>query len=163
MNEKKSNYFIEKLIAIIFLVGLVAILAGIVLTFIPNSFVLRLFDGERFLGICSLLGICFAYLLIGGMLINKIIVKNLFKISRELVAVVKVVSKESDSKSYSLRGIRLRGDATFYIAFEFSNGERKNFIVDIEKFNTILKDDFGTLTYKEHGKYLFFVDFKRQF
>ena len=50
----------------------------------------------------------------------------------------------------------------FYVAFELPDGDRKNFKVDSDTYATVEKGDTGMLTYKEGGKYRFFVRFKRQ-
>lgn len=49
----------------------------------------------------------------------------------------------------------------FSISFEFSDGTRKNFNVNIEDFNLIFEKDEGLLTYKEINDQLIFIRFQR--
>jgi hypothetical protein len=49
----------------------------------------------------------------------------------------------------------------YYVAFQFSDGSRKNFNVDVNTFNTIAENDSGTLTYRQSGDSLFFVAYTR--
>jgi hypothetical protein len=49
----------------------------------------------------------------------------------------------------------------FFITFELNDGRRMNFSVDAGQFNLIIENDTGTLTYKEQGNLLLFIDFRR--
>ena len=40
----------------------------------------------------------------------------------------------------------------YYISFEFSDGTRENFMVDVNQYNNILENEIGTLTYTELEK-----------
>ncbi|MCL2013865.1 MAG: DUF2500 domain-containing protein [Oscillospiraceae bacterium] len=65
---------------------------------------------------------------------------------------VKVVAKSLDINS---------GFASHYISFEFFDGIRKNFRVDVNEYNKIIENETGTLTYKEIMNRLIFINFQR--
>ncbi len=69
----------------------------------------------------------------------------------------KVVSKASQ-----VVGDRFYTKTIYFVSFEFPQGERKNFPVNINQFNTLAENDNGILTFKENGNYLLFVNFHRQ-
>ena len=71
------------------------------------------------------------------------------------VSVIAKTTKTAGSQ-YGVRTI-------YYISFSFPDGARKNFVVDVDTFNTLQENDIGMLTYKEYGKHLFFLDFEHQF
>ncbi|MDR3345002.1 MAG: DUF2500 domain-containing protein [Oscillospiraceae bacterium] len=82
--------------------------------------------------------------------------KSAFASSPNLSSKVKVISKLAQ-----VTGGRYSTNL-FVVAFEFPDGNRKNFPVDMANFSMIVENDIGTLTYKEQGTYLFFVSFQRQ-
>ena len=77
-----------------------------------------------------------------------------FKSASDMTALVKVVSRVVERQGRSLNA--------YHIAFEFPDGARKSFEVKLDQYNTITENETGTLTYRESGKYLFFVSFDRQ-
>ena len=54
------------------------------------------------------------------------------------------------------------GYATHYVSFEFPDGARKNFQVNVEQYNSVVENETGTLTYKGFEKHLIFVNFQCQ-
>lgn len=50
----------------------------------------------------------------------------------------------------------------YYASFELSSRSIKTFRVEFQDFNSLKKGDVGILTYKEQGKFLQFVSFKKQ-
>ncbi|MCL2378300.1 MAG: DUF2500 domain-containing protein [Defluviitaleaceae bacterium] len=53
-------------------------------------------------------------------------------------------------------------ETTYYISFEFLDGQRKSFTVDALQYNVIFEGEMGLLTYKQNGEHLFFGDFRFQ-
>jgi len=72
----------------------------------------------------------------------------------DMTAFVKVVSRVVERTGQTSN--------EYYIAFEFPDGTRKNFELKRDQYNSIVENEAGTLTYRESGKYLFFVSFQRQ-
>jgi len=46
------------------------------------------------------------------------------------------------------------------VAFQFPNGERKNFRLPMDSFNSLIAGETGMLTYKEYNGELFFLHFR---
>lgn len=80
-----------------------------------------------------------------------------FADSPEKSEVVKVISKASNTGGSDVAIV-----TTYFVSFEFPDGNRKNFSVNIAQYNTILENEVGLLTYKEHGNDLMFINFQRQ-
>ena len=47
-----------------------------------------------------------------------------------------------------------------FVSFEFPDGFRKNFSVDVNQYNSVAENEAGILTYKEHKSNLMFIDFR---
>jgi len=78
----------------------------------------------------------------------------------EIKESVKVISKTNEvSRAY---GSNEEVKTTHYISFQFPDGSRKNFEVDVSTYNIILENDFGILKYKEMDNTLYFVDFQAE-
>ena len=69
---------------------------------------------------------------------------------------VKVFSKTKQSV-----GLLFMGEI-YHISFDFPDGTRKNFSVNVEQFNVTKENETGLLTYKEKENYLFFISFNPQ-
>ena len=94
--------------------------------------------------------------IIAGMIRESISEKKAFEIAQNITEFGKVISKTIDQSSF-------RGTSTkHFVAFEFHSGRRKNFEVSLSDANTILENDAGMVTYKEHGEHLFLIKFQRQ-
>ena len=52
--------------------------------------------------------------------------------------------------------------AVGHLAFEFPNGVRKDFTVELSIYNILQEGEQGILTYKEQGDYRIFINFARQ-
>ena len=94
------------------------------------------------------------YLFIGGMILNDSYNKKAFKTAKEITESGKVISKTS--------GLESSGSTEYFVSFELPDGNRKNFKVEVDIFNTITENQVGKLTYRENGTRLFFVNFERQ-
>ena len=53
-------------------------------------------------------------------------------------------------------------NSSFLVSFEIEDKGRKNFSLDMARFNLLNENDVGILTYKEEGNTLFYIDFKVQ-
>ena len=49
---------------------------------------------------------------------------------------------------------------TYLVSFDFQDGKRKSFAVDITQYSTLLEGEVGLLSYKENGDRLFFLSFQ---
>lgn len=67
-------------------------------------------------------------------------------------APVTVFSKAMNNHRYS---------SSYFIAFSFPDGTRKNLPVSVEEYNTIAEGETGILTYRQDAKYIWFVSFQR--
>lgn len=90
------------------------------------------------------------------LLIISLIVSYLRQISAKKKASVFSAQASVFSKTQN----NARFGSTYYIAFALRDGSRKNIMVPIEKYGTIKENENGTLTYKEYGKYIEFIDFQ---
>ena len=125
---------------------------------------------ETLITVLLILFFSICFLLIGGITVAVIVfvtktLRNTFAVKRKLsscpalISAVRVVSKFSNN-SYS-RTVNI--GSTYYISFEFPDGSRKNFwIVDVAIFNTIVENEMGILTYKEHEGSTLFIHFQPQ-
>ncbi len=86
---------------------------------------------------------------------REVIAKNMYNELPDLSAEVFAISKSKKTV-----GNRFSTGNIFYVGFEFSDGERKNFRVSHDDYALIEKGEKGQLTYKESGEHLFFVKFK---
>ena len=50
----------------------------------------------------------------------------------------------------------------YHVSFEFPDGARRSFPVDVSLYNSIMEKETGILTYKVHGETYFFIGFQRQ-
>jgi len=91
--------------------------------------------------------------------------------SPEQIEIVKVFKKATEmSGGNFIAGDDGNGTASFttpvitlfFISFEFPDGARKNFSVDVNQYNCIAENETGTLTYKKHKNDLMFIDFQSQ-
>lgn len=77
------------------------------------------------------------------------------KYSPEKSEVVKVISKV-----FKVSGSYSHTRTNYFFSFEFPDGTRKNFPVDVKQYNSVAENETGTLIYKEHKNDLMFIDFK---
>jgi len=94
------------------------------------------------------------FLVIVGVTISIRRESNAFNSASDMTAFAKVVSRVVERQG--------RSSNAYHIAFEFQDGTRKSFEVKLDQYNTITDSDTGMLTYRENGKYLFFISFDRQ-
>ena len=51
---------------------------------------------------------------------------------------------------------------TYHVSFEFFDGQRKSFTLDISQYNAVFEGEMGLLTYKQNGNRLFYGNFHPQ-
>jgi len=54
------------------------------------------------------------------------------------------------------------GIATHFVSFEFNDGNRKNFQVDVNQYNSVAENETGTITYQEAETHLIFIKFQHR-
>lgn len=135
--------------------------------FSDGQFALAWFSGDRRSAIAlGILG-CIVLILLGGLVplaVHQVHSNAIaFRSSPKLTTQAKVLSKtfETDYSYDSESGSSSKQEQHF-IGFEFSDGRRKNFVVGVAQYNTILENEVGILIYKEHKNRLYFVDFQCQ-
>ena len=124
-------------------------------------------NGEK--GVGAIVAFFIIWTLAGAGLLAKRSLKLKFKTLPEQTAVVKVIGKATKLSG----GDYVAGDdgsgtasyttsvtTSYFISFEFSDGARKSFPVDVKQYNSVTESETGTLTYKEHKNDLMFIDFK---
>ena len=124
-------------------------------------------NGEDRNAITSIATFFTLWVSLGGILVGAMSSWQEFKLLPEQTALTKVLKKTmkisgedyvgSDTSSY-----KTPVTTSYFISFEFTDGTRKNFQVDVNCYNTLLENDTGILTYKENGASLLFVGFQRQ-
>ena len=126
------------------------IIAGIIGAFIFFSYGMGPFGGvSLLLGFFAPAGIIVLYF--------KLKTKRELRTAKEMQASVKVITKTTQ-----ISGTRFSTGTSYYVSFEFSDGDRINFPANISLYNTVVENDEGMLTYKEFPDGgLIFVDFQR--
>ena len=101
---------------------------------------------------------CFIiWTILGGWLMVKVPKRMKLIDSPEKSEVVKVISKTAKTDgNYVVVG------TSYFVSFEFPDGDRKNFSVNVNQYNSVAESETGTLTYKGHDNDLMFIHFQRQ-
>lgn len=92
--------------------------------------------------------------LIFGARIDKSLNKLIFDHATEYTVSARVVSKIA----HGINNL----NSSFLVSFEIEDKGRKNFSLDMARFNLLNENDVGILTYKEEENTLFYIDFKVQ-
>ena len=158
MNKKPSN-----LAGVVIILELVTIIAFIIWSILfPDSKYVVNWGGNRINAVVKTAFMGFALLIISALIFNAIDNGRNYARSSIVKTNATVVSRASEFRRSSGRtGGRPLG-GTHFLSFEFPDGTRKNFKVDVTQFNTIIENETGILTYRECGDWLRFVDFQRQ-
>ena len=130
----------------------------------PQGRFAELLNTQGFGNLIPLFVTSFLFLLFSVIIIEAIHKKMTFNASSDIIVSAKVISKTFEIKHFNDGEGGRTSSKQHFIAFELFGGKRKNFTVDVERYNTILENEEGILTYRENEfeKYIWFIDFQRQ-
>ena len=78
----------------------------------------------------------------------------------EIKEQVKVVFKQDKQETQMVGANNYALHHTYFACFELLDGRQREFEVNCEQYNLISENETGTLTYKEYGDTLIFIDFQ---
>ena len=122
-----------------------------------------------FLIILGLVGISFfSFSPLGGIIILLIVFTLFISLTiagkrRKKIERLPVLTENAEviSKHVQVAGPYLLTNTYYYITFKLTNNVRKALLIPTQLYGTILEGEVGLLSYKEQGKIIKFIDFRK--
>ena len=122
-----------------------------------------------FLIILGLVGISFfSFSPLGGIIILLIVFTLFISLTiagkrRKKIERLPVLTENAEviSKHVQVAGSYLLTNTYYYITFKLTNNVRKALLIPTQLYGTILEGEVGLLSYKEQGKIIKFIDFRK--